>query len=87
MLKIYFNTVVPYSERKKVLHGLKDLGFKFDRLFVPGADVSHFRFYGRLPTGENEKNVCVYFDEYTKNQFENVRVDYVELFINFEKAR
>ena len=49
MLKVYFNTVVPYSERKKVIRAFKDLGFNFDREFVPGSDVSRFIFRGRLP--------------------------------------
>lgn len=85
MLKVYFNTPVPFSERKKVLYGLKSLGFKFDRLFVPGSDVSHFRFFGRLPCGDSCCFASFIFDDEAKRQFKGVRVDYVELFIDFEK--
>lgn len=86
MLKVYFNTVVPYSERKKVINAFKDLGFTFDRLFVAGADVSHFVFRGRLPTCEDyESSANFIFDNSAKKMFQNVKIDYIELFVNFEK--
>ena len=86
MLKIYLNTIVPYSERKKVINALKDLGFTFDRLFVPGADVSHFVFRGRLPTCDaKERTANFIFDNNAKKIFQNVNVDHVELFVDFEK--
>lgn len=87
MLRIYFNTLVPYADRKKVIHAFKDLGFSFDRIFEQGSDVSHFVFRGRLPA--SSPNECQFanfiFDDESRRQFKGVRVDYVELFINFEK--
>ena len=87
MLKIYFNTVVPYCERKKVLKAFKELGFTFERLFVPGSDVSRFVFRGRLPCSSGTE--CSFanfvFDDESRKQLKGVCVDFVELFINFEK--
>lgn len=86
MLKIYFNTLVPYTDRKKVINAFKDLGFTFDRLFVPGSDVSHFVFRGRLPTSDSKECTANFiFDNNAKKMFQNVKVDYVELFVDFEK--
>lgn len=88
MLKVYFNTVVPYTERKKVLRAFKDLGFTFDRLFVPGSDVSKFVFRGRLPCVDSYNHVHLasfYFDDVSKKQFKGADVSFIEIHLNFEK--
>lgn len=88
MLKVYFNTIVPYSDRKKVINAFKDLGFTFDRIFKQGSDVSHFVFRGRLPC-VNQYEVLhfanFYFDDVSKRQFKGADVSWIELYINFEK--
>lgn len=88
MLRIHFNTVVPYSERKKVIRAFKDLGFNFDREFIPGSDVSHFIFRGRLPCVDSYNSMHLanfYFDDVSKKQFKGADVSFVEIHINFEK--
>lgn len=85
MLKVYFNTVVPYKDRKKVINAFKDLGFTFDRIFEQGSEISHFVFRGRLPSCDDCQFANFYFDDEAKRQFKGVRVDFVELFVNFEK--
>ena len=88
MLRIYFNTLVPFSDRKKVIRAFKDLGFNFDREFVPGADVSHFIFRGRLPCVRSYEVMHLanfYFDDIAKKQFKGVDVSFIEIHLNFEK--
>lgn len=87
MLKIYFNTIVPYPQRNKLIHAFKDLGFKFDRILSNGQ-YSTIRFRGRLPTLNNSNLIDIYYsDENIKNEFKNINAEITELFFYCERKK
>lgn len=85
MLRINFNTPVPYNERDKVIRGLKNLGLSYERIIQNGTYSLH-RFYGRLPEFGDE-NVQIHFiDDKTREEFKAHGVaNSVEIFLKIER--
>lgn len=85
-LKINFSDPLPYTERNKVIHGLKSLGFSYDRVYQNGQYSLH-RFFGRLPTMNGSSNVDILFDDNTKSEFLKYQIDSVEIYLLSERKQ
>ena len=87
MLKLNFNTPVPYLQRNKLIHALQNLGFAFEYVYQNGT-YGLIKFSGRLPTTGGKSCVDIIFsDEKTKEDFKQVTVDYVEMYFLTERKR
>lgn len=85
MLKINFNTPVSYSQRDKVIKGLKDLGLNYERIYQNGTYSLH-RFYGRLPTYSDEDVQIHFIDDKTRKEFKtHGKNNSVEIFLSIER--
>ena len=88
MLKINFNSPIPYSQRDRIIRELKNLGLSYERIYQSGTYSLH-RFYGRLPTISDSEvsDVEIHFiDDKTKEQFKaHGANNSVEIFLRIER--
>ena len=89
MLKINFNTPIPYSQRDRIIREMKNLGLSYERIHQNGTYSLH-RFYGRLPTinkSEIEDDVQIVFvDDKTREEFRtHGKNNSVEIFLRIER--
>lgn len=85
MLKINFQTPVPYSERDKIIRGLKDLGLSYERIIQNGTYSLH-KFYGRLPNSVDDNVVIHFIDDKTREEFKAHGVaNSVEIYLKIER--
>lgn len=86
MVKINFNTPFPHSQRDVFIHGFRSLGFKYERIFQSG-EYALFRFFGKLPASDKKTNVDVIVSDDTNiDDFKQLLVTNVELFVMFERS-
>lgn len=85
MLRINFNTPVPYSQRDKVIRGLKNMGLSYERIIQNGTYSLH-RFYGRLPECGNDGVEIHFIDDRTREEFKAHGVaNSVEIYLKIER--
>ena len=85
MLRINFNTPVPYSQRDKIIRGLKDMGLSYERIIQNGTYSLH-RFYGRLPEIGYDDVQIHFIDDRTREEFKAHGVaNSVEIFLKIER--
>ena len=89
MIKIDFNTVVPYPQRNNLIHSLQNLGFKMEYLYrTSDTDIhSLIRFRGRFPPvcDLSEPISIIFENDELRDIFKNIFNDNVELFFHFER--
>lgn len=87
MLKINFNTPVPYPQRNNLIHSLQNLGFAFEHIYQSGT-YALCKFSGYLPVSGGKSSVDIFFsDDNVKEQFLQSSIDYVELYFLTERKR
>lgn len=85
MIKIQFDQPLPHCYRDKLIYDLRDLGFKYDRIFQNG-DYALFRFYGRLPTiGDCTTISLIYESDDLKQEFTQVKNQQLEITFFIER--
>lgn len=88
MLKINFNSPIPYSQRDRIIRELKNLGLSYERIHQNGTYSLH-RFYGRLPTisADDIDDVEIHFiDDKTRENFmAHGSNNSVEIFLKIER--
>lgn len=85
MLRINFNTPVPYNQRDKVIKGLKDMGLSYERIYQ-GDIYSLHRFYGRLPEIGSDDVVIHFIDDRSREEFKAHGVaNSVEIYLKIER--
>lgn len=85
MLRINFNTPVPYKERDNVIRGLKNMGLSYERIIQNGTYSLH-RFYGRLPEFGDENIQIHFIDDKTREEFKAHGVaNSVEIYLKIER--
>lgn len=87
MVKINFNTPIPYPQRDKLIHSLKAIGLSYERVYQSGTYALH-RFYGRLPTCSDSKGIDFLFDSPDlQGTFYNSKDDYFEIYFLTERKK
>ena len=85
MLRINFNTPVPYNQRDKVIKGLKDMGLNYERIYQSGNYSLH-RFFGRLPTMGDDDVYIHFIDDKSREELKAHGVaNSVEIYLNIER--
>lgn len=84
-IHIDFNAPLPNNQQKIFMKNLKELGFSVERVFQGGKYIK-FRYFGRLPTLENQDNVIVQFvDDKAKTDLSFHKIEFVEFYLYFER--
>ena len=87
MLKINFNTPVPYPQRNNLIHSLQKLGLSFEHIYQNGT-YALCKFSGCLPCSGGSSGIDIIFtDSQSKEHFSQCTVDYVELYFLTERKR
>lgn len=87
MLKLDFNTIVPYPQRNKLIHSFQDLGFVYEHVFSNDTYSIH-KLTGKFPSEKNYSKLNVVFeDEKTKECFLNCLCGTVEIIFYSERKQ
>lgn len=85
MIRINFNTPLPYNQRDRTIHALKDLGLNYERIHQNGTYSLH-KFWGRLPSFDGEDVEIHFIDDYTRETFKTHGVNgTVEIYLKIER--
>lgn len=85
MIKINFNTPVPYEQRDATIRAMKELGFVYERIYQNGTYSLH-RFWGHLPSYHDEDISIHFIDDRTREEFRTRgKSDTVEIFLSIER--
>lgn len=86
MVKINFNTPIPYSQRDKFIHAMRDLGFTYERIYQNGVCSLH-KFSGKLPLTDKKSNIDILVErDVSPDIYKSLSVGYVELFFLIERS-